>query len=544
VAGMIDLPAGTWPGTTIEGAVVVLRHGWQGQKLVGVLRDVETAASMAIAFGKGPSRKTSPNWVWLDGDDPSGFAEIERQRSLRKLMPRGRHKPRTLASLLISEKIKKADKPVQDGEEASFLYVPEYANCRVTADLDSQTVKPNAVYRLPIDPAQVNPRFLALLLNSAYGKALRQSVARGATIQRVSIPDLLALNIPIPDAPTQNRIARIDGDVDILKAALGECVSATEGDWSAIDEVAETVEQLKAVLDIERRIADWWRELPYPMATIYRLYQVSTDPKARLDTFFEMTAVYLSAVGVSHIMALRGDYQPVLEKLLHPQGAQGIERADFGFWIKLAQASFKELNRITGDIELRTKAGEIGGPELLRTAETIAPLGAATEALVKPLRCRNSWKGHGGHIKPSDAVRLVAELQQDVRDLFESTSSIFRRFQLVRPGKAEFGQAYRYDFERLMGSDPAFENGLAELDRPATSNELAFWLQDSRTMCRAVHFFRLGAPQHMQETSVYVFNRVDDRGFRWISYQESREQEIFAPDDELRSFVESRPKGA
>jgi hypothetical protein len=56
-------------------------------------------------------------------------------------------------------------------------------------------------------------------------------------------------------------------------------------------------------------------------------------------------------------------------------------------------------------------------------------------------------------------------------------------------------------------------------------------------MCSAVPFFRLGAPQDPQEKTVYVYNRVDGKGFRWVSYQEARDQEIFVPDEELGALV-------
>src|SRR5206468_2086490 len=70
-----------------------------------------------------------------------------------------------------------------------------------------------------------------------------------------------------------------------------------------------------------------------------------------------------------------------------------------------------------------------------------------------------------------------------------------------------------------------FETEIVELDRPAKTKSLAFWMRGSRTMCHALPFFRLGAPQQPQETSFYVFNRVEKGGFRWICYQEAREQE-------------------
>ena len=56
-------------------------------------------------------------------------------------------------------------------------------------------------------------------------------------------------------------------------------------------------------------------------------------------------------------------------------------------------------------------------------------------------------------------------------------------------------------------------------------------------MCPALPFFRLGAPQEPQESSVYVYNRVVEKGFRWISYQEAKEQEFIAYDDELMKII-------
>ena len=89
-------------------------------------------------------------------------------------MPRGRHATMTLRSLLAVDRVEKADRPTPEPDTAaSYLFIPEYAGSRVTTDLDEQTVKPKAVYRFAINPAKANPRFLAQLLNSPYGRELR-----------------------------------------------------------------------------------------------------------------------------------------------------------------------------------------------------------------------------------------------------------------------------------------------------------------------------------------------------------------------------------
>ena len=352
-----------------------------------------------------------------------------------------------------------------------------------------------------------------------------------------------SLKLPIPNVATQEQILRIDRDLNLLQAALGEMSATLDQDWTLVPDIMEKIDRLKAVLDIERQIADWWSELPYPLATIYRRYQFSTEPKDRFETlvhFFEMASVYLAAVGTSYVKVLRPDWRDVLAQWLHPSVGAGIERADFGFWINLAAVSLKDTRRIVNDKNLRERAEEIAGPELVEVSRTIGGLGEAMEVLHVAKSYRNSWKGHGGHIKASDAMRLDDELQQSIRKLYEITAPIFRQLQLVRTGMLETTDTENiYEIEKLSGSDPTFQRQKVELERtrPRKSHTLAFWMNGARTMCGAMPFFRLGAPQRPEETSFYVFNRVENDGLRWISYQETREQEIVAADDELQTII-------
>jgi len=518
IAATMDLPPDIFPGTRLSGAIIVLRRGRVAKKLVGAIRNKEAAALVFAAFRKGPARQESSNWTWLDPSDQRNFAIIEQARFIKKLMPKGRHSSLPLRALLATETIKKADKPIEAAEvSAVFLYVPEYAGSAVTADLEETTVKPTAVYRLPIDPTKANPRFLARLLNSPFGRQIRQSIASGATIQRTRAADLMELSLPIPPLVIQEQIVRLGGDIGLLQATLLEMQQTLDNDWTVIADTTEKVDQLKSQLDIERRIAEWWRELPYPLATVYRRYQVSRDPKERLETllhFFEIVAVFLATLGTSHVKVLRTDWEEVLGKWLHPKGGAGIDRSDFGFWIGLARASIKDASRISGDPELRESATMRAGPELVQLAGSIGGLGKTTEFLEVANLYRNNFKGHGGLLKASDAKQLDEKLQQPVRDLYEILAPFFRRFYLVRPGLAEgTDTGIKFETDMLIGSDPTFSKREIELDRMVKSNAMAFWSLGSRTMCRALPFFRLGAPQQPQETSVYVYNRVEKMAF-------------------------------
>lgn len=538
----LEVPAGAFTGTHIEAALIVFERCAHTKKMVGALRDRGIAPAIAAALNKGPSKKLGAGWAWLEFGDPRSYSDLEKEQLLKRLAPRGRYEETLLGALILDEKIKKADKPLsEDSVATAHLYVPEYAASRVTAELDEQTVKPRAVYRVPINTSKANPRFLATLLNSPYGRELRSIAAQGATIQRISAHSLLEITLPLPSLETQDQIARIESDLSLLISSFDEIKDSVQRDWTTLPEIGERIDSLKAVQDIEKQIDNWWRELPYPLATIYRRYQISTEPKERLDRllhFFEMAAVYLAALGASHVKALRHDWQEQFKKWFYPAGVAGIERADFGFWTMLAGASLKDLSRIASTPDLREAASDAAGAELVEVASALGSLSKTTEILDTVRRYRNSWKGHGGHLKSSDAARLDGELQQYVRDFYEATSNIFRRIVLVRTGLADVTDSgYAYQIDLLVGSDPAFERESIELSHPAKSHTLAFWMKGARTMCRTLPFLRLGAPQEPQETSFYVFNRVENGGFRWISYQEAREQEFIAPDDEMHSLI-------
>lgn len=540
----IDLLPGLFLDTNIGGVALVFRRNQPRKKFVGIFRDIDIVNTMAQSFHQGPTHKSGPAWEWLDGKDLRTYADIEQERLLQKLIPHGRSRMVPLGDLLLDKRVYKADRPIKDQESSTLLYIPVYSGSRVTSGLEDQTVKPKNVYRLAVDPGKANLHFLVQLLNSEFGKCLRNSSAQGTTIQRIPVSRLLSLKLPLPDINVQNYIAEIDADIRLLETVFQEFKSTIGRNWTDLDDTAGKLEKLKAVLDIEHQILEWWHELPYPLATIYRRYRVSTEPKERLEIlfhFFEIAAIYLAVIGLSYVKEMRLDWQEIMTKWLYPSGAVNIKQAGFGFWVRVASESLKGIRRITSNKELREAAQDLAGLELLNTASTIGQLGKATEVLNVPRERRNSWKGHGGYIKDDDAIKIDNQLQQSIYELYEASASIFKRLKLVRLGKAESKNSYlSFEIEDLTGSDPTFKRSQVELDidklLPETK-DLAFWMNGSRTMCRMLPFFRIGAPQQLGESCVYVFNRVEKKGLRWVSYQEAREQEFFEQDDEISNLI-------
>ena len=543
ITAAIDIPSGGFTGTAIKGSLIVFERAQPVKKFLGVLRDSALAPEMATALLKGPTKKPGPCWDWVDPDDTRTYCVIEQTKLLKSLTPRGPYDLVELGSLMLNEPVTKADKPIPEQSEASrFLYFPEYAGSQVTVDKDESTVKDKALYRIPVDTSKANPRFLATLLNGRFGRKLRASATDGVTIQRISIQNLKNLTLPLPDLSTQDKVARIGSDLALLVTSFDELQATVDQNWTLLHEVSERIDELKAVLDIEQRIDSWSDELPYPLATIYRRYKVATEPRVRLDSllhFFEMAAIYLAAIGTSHVKALSTDWPQKFSKWFQPKGLAGIKQTTFGFWAKLASESLKELRRINSSPKLRDVAVDKSGAELVEVARSLEPLRRTLDILDYVRRYRNSVKGHGGYLKDLDAEKYDRELQQSIRDFYNSSAGVFSRNILVKTGSADVVEGLmKYQLQMLVGSDPAFKPGIATVDHRVDSHTLAFWMKGASVICPALPFFRLGAPQQPQETDFYVFNRVESDGFRWISYHDAIEQEIVEPNHELQDLID------
>ncbi len=541
----IDLPAGWAAYGAMPGIVVVLTRARPERRLIAILREQGVGETVGKALLNGPTKKLIQGARWVEADGSETYSDLERRQAIAKLMPKGRHPRIVLAELMIDGLWERADKVTDDHGGAAYVYVPEYATSRVTTRLDEQTVSPKAVRRVAIDAAKVNPAFLARVLNSPLGKALREDASRGATIQRIDPKLLEAKVIPLPDLPTQDRIVRLHADMAAVNSIISERLRSLDEDWSELDEVADDIDRLKGVLDVDRRIDEWWHELPYPLATIYRRHRMTTDPREQFGAmlhFFEVFAVYLASLGVSHLRAARSDAAEVVDKLLYGSRS-GLERTDFGYWIQLAAACFAELRR-TMHGSLRDAASEFGGPSLIAALDSVTAMSKAPQLLDRPREIRNSTTGHGGYVKDTDAVRLNGELQTVLRDLFAETAVSLRKARLVRIGSCQMrGEHNVYQADLLQGSDPTFKRLPVESRRRADSGTLAVWYPQFDELVARVPFFRLGAPKDPAESTVYVYNRVETGGLRWVSYQEARDQDILLADDGLDGLIRVRPVG-
>ena len=68
------------------------------------------------------------------------------------------------------------------------------------------------------------------------------------------MPDLLELKLPIPDIAIQDRIARIEIDIGLLRSVFQEMQDKLGHDWNSLGDIGERIDGLKAVLILSAKL--------------------------------------------------------------------------------------------------------------------------------------------------------------------------------------------------------------------------------------------------------------------------------------------------
>src|SRR5262249_2398292 len=74
LTGSIEIAPGVFPGSAIEGLMLIYQRKMPTKRFVGNLRDVETAEPMARAFAAGPTRGEGASWAWVELSDSRLFS--------------------------------------------------------------------------------------------------------------------------------------------------------------------------------------------------------------------------------------------------------------------------------------------------------------------------------------------------------------------------------------------------------------------------------------------------------------------------------------
>jgi hypothetical protein len=494
-------------------------------------------ASVFHAFYAGEKEKPTSLWRWVDSTELPLHSAIEKRNRLRVLAPKGSHQLYTGGKLF--RRVQRVNYQLES-EADDVVFIPLASTADVAASIRDTGVGASSCWRVKIDTSLCDREFLIKLLNSEYGRKCRASLTGSGNLEKSW--DLNWLQIPLPSMDAQQRLRRITSDIRVIKAALDSTAEITDRNWAALEAVERDLASAKRVFDLEGKVSNWSHELPFPIATVLRrcITVHANEPRDQFEAlihFYEAFSAFSATLGLTLLQRVCGTSD--LASVLYPKGGAVITRPDFNFWIGAIGGISNRIQAATSDKELAANK-----EECLYYLGLLKGLRQCHSALQRALRIRNSWKGHGGAVKNADAKELNKQLLDGLGELFVNAVDVFRSARLVRLGTAEVQEeTVSFRVELCEGSDPLFKAISVDANRRdfAKSGQLAFWMQDIGVLVPCFPTVRLSTAAIPSEKCAYIFNRYENGQFRWISYQEAQQQEIFDDDATLRALIAPQP---
>jgi hypothetical protein len=424
-------------------------------------------------------------------------------------------------------------------DHPNAVYLPEMATTPATTRQEDLPTGLKSYLQLIVNPDVVLPEFLAELLNTPLGHAMRRAMMTGVTIPRINrrlLQDSVIFLIPLPD---QRRVRDAQISIQRLRSELAELESRV---WERPRQAVSVLDALSKV-NHQERFEEWVETLPFPLASILRSYHAldHTDKEKyeRLLHFAESFAQFCSVI---HLSAFRASN--TLWKKQRIQIAKAMDnqhhsfaRATFGLWSTVAGQLAGELrSMINGASEQQSTA-----LSLYATADAM-PLEMLSSKAISGLlqrvnSLRNRWTGHGGAISAAEATERHDILKAELATLREIVGTRFLQYQLVEPGETEIfdGPIFRCRVRRVMGSNPQLEHQTIDVKTLPKKGTLYFHNPGHDKLLELIPFVQV---RDTPQPASYFYNRLEKGQSHLVSYSLASQSEVLGNSPALLSFVE------
>ncbi|UUX92527.1 hypothetical protein [Methanoplanus endosymbiosus] len=421
-------------------------------------------------------------------------------------------------------------------ENPNCLYLPIGGTKDATTSQDIFLEDKRLYLQLFVNPEIVLPDYLAGFLNTPAGQSLRQMCTKGS-INKVRLQLLNQNKLHLPSIEEQRLVLEADNKINILKKDLSDIKSQL---WDQPKESTKVFESLER-LNHEDRFSDWIETLPFPLASILRLYLTSDstnkDRYERLLHFFEALTQFYATIHISAFSSNSGIWEENREYILKTLSDQNlsVKRSSFGLWRIINEKLSANLRKMLKSDEIEI-AFELYATSDIKTLEMLSS-GELISILQKVNKHRNQWKGHGGAVTANDASERLRTLKDELGRFREITGKGFNRYQLIEPKSmtSPDGLTFLTYIRRVIGSNPQLEQDDIEISLPVATDQLYLYAPEYNKVRKLVPIIRLH--DTLQPTS-YFYNRLESSGSVFISYQFSTEPEIHYDNESLLSLIE------
>jgi len=513
-----------------------------------VPEDAQAQAQLVSRLWKRKEGST-PSLGWLVSERLFyGLPALEAKERAKQLA-----KSKGLEDIPFNRAVKAIRSPRREGtdmiryeERPDAVYLPEMAMTAATTRQDELPERLKSYFQLIVNPEVVFPEYLAELLNTPLGHAMREAVKIGSTIPRINESLLRESVLYLAPIADQKRAIDAVSAIQRLRSELSELESKI---WERPRQVGNVIEALGRV-NHKERFEEWIETLPFPLASILRSYHAldRTDKEKyeRLLHFFEALTEFCAAVHLSAFKTSAVHWQSQREVIANVMRDQhfSLKKPTFGFWCAVAGLLAGALrSMLNGKSEERAVAYS-----LYTTASSIPLEMLSSKELVGLVQransFRNRWTGHGGAVTPADAAERHELLNRDLEKLREVVGPKFLQYQLIEPREAEIlpGPVFRCRVRRVMGSNPQLEHKTVEVTTPAKTGALYLHNPGHDKVLELIPLVQV---RDTPQPASYFYNRREKMELHLVSYHFADQSEVSGANAALIDLIdEFKPNDA
>lgn len=529
------LPSGMIEGAGVATYLIVITRDKPEKLFLGELNNVQEIQDLLKHWDNRIEAKVPSIGMLVDIEDFRSYThEIKSREAIRLARRAGLDK---IFLKEIALEINLCGENLESGfeQKANSIYLPLMNYSQVVSSLADLQVKPQHYVQLVLNPQKANSDYVAHFLNTDLGRTIRESMSFEFTIARLKKSDLENALIYLPLYDKQINIIEIQNQISNLKAQLNSIENELWQYPLKHDNVQKSLNKVNQNESIEQ----WIDKLPFPIASILRLYHATVDEKDKVEhllNFFEALTQFIFTILLSAIMTDKDFF----EKEKH-SGADldKLAVSSFGSWLRISEQFAKTVRR---ELSSKNADNRERCMSMFRRRRTDLIEMLTTKKLFQVLNValsyRNDWKGHGGVTSKKEANRRKVLLENELHKIRDIIGDGFDNTLLIRPESSELIEGvFHYRVHLLKGSQTIFKEEVINSTISLDSSKL-YLLEDGHSVSLELKpFIRLMPSPSTEENACYFYNRIDKDGTRWISYHFDKKPEEYTQDNTIKSII-------
>jgi hypothetical protein len=390
-----------------------------------------------------------------------------------------------------------------------------------------------------LDPTLVLPDYFAQILNQEIGYQLKMNASIGRAQQSLNKDLFLSSEFPLPSLPEQNRILELSRKLNDAAITLNTLHIQL---WKRPSKYVDILTEYKK--KFKEPIPDEWIEiLPYPLASILRLYYAKSEPSKKFEClllFYEALSEFLSNLFLSSFNSDEEFYKENCTKLIGytPEFKNWFLKSDFGGWNNLFSNLSKSTRTYLNDNKTKERVQSIlGNPSQLFIENLTAK--KISEILSTVCQLRSDWKGHTGITSDLLYKERVSVLENHLVSIKEYLINAFDDCSFHIAGKMTYSNGYyQVETKLLKGSHSIFKDEILNVSIPMVEGSQYILHSNQNRPIKLLPLIKLMASPSSVDNACYFYNRMEkNKNIRLISYHFDGQPEKTIEDLELLDAI-------